>query len=491
LRRFFDGHCQSFILVCAALFLAANMAAAQFSDDAYNKNINEMGDTGGTLIGNWFEERVLRDACGEGRSVPQRHLRRSGLLQDFTKMPSGGPRKMDNTFDRMYGPKQNVKHVPFSKQIGGGEDDIFGDRPIAETLQAAGRIPRQGAKEITSRQARLEAAEEAVQEEEAIVDKLANERYFETTTGRHFERPLESQSQRAEHLRQSFKLELLHGPAPDRKLALANEGIEVPAHVHYSNLEAPTHGRMSMADPRMRSDMQSSAAGGVNMFGKHSEFTKPVGECLLGLSKDEELDTMYQGLKQSNPFRTLGSAKPRGPNFGAVPSLASLKENIHRQIGEIWGPQGYVVLRQRLFDCSDEEGFVKKGSVLAVLREQLQLSPADVGDAELSVYLAQLITMKKDELHVGALMSSLRPPLPLKVRRQVIDTFEALEPVDGAVRLGPWLDRIPDPTLRDTITAAFGAEGDPDVVRDMPVTEAVFLELLSDLAPFADLSVLL
>jgi hypothetical protein len=467
------------------------MAAAQFSDDAYNKNINDMPESAGTLIGNWFEERVLRDASGEGRTVPQRHLPRSGLLKDWTKVPSGGPRKMDNTFDRMYGPDAGVAHVPQSKLIGGGEYDIFGDRPIAPTLQAAGRVPRIGRKEIMAQKARFGASEEAVKQEEAIVDAVANERYFVTTTGLHFEKPPESESHKAELERKSCKLEILHGAPPDRKRALDNEGLEIPNHTHYTNMETLTQARMQMADPRERNDVQASAASGVNLFGRSYEFTKSIGDCLLGLSKDEELNTFFQGLKTTNPHRTLGGSQPRGAPFAGVPSLASLKEAIHKTLGEVWGPNGYVMLRQRCFDCADTEGFIRRSDATRVLREDLGLSTDAVNETALNVYLGHLITMKKEELHVGSLMSSLRPALSLKARKQVINYFEGMNPVEGNIRLGSWLQRVNDENLKVIVLTAFGAEGAAELVQDMPVTEAVFLELIADLGALTDVESLL
>eukprot|EP00927_Polykrikos_kofoidii_P049565 TRINITY_DN43611_c0_g1_i1.p1 TRINITY_DN43611_c0_g1~~TRINITY_DN43611_c0_g1_i1.p1 ORF type:complete len:496 (-),score=96.35 TRINITY_DN43611_c0_g1_i1:536-1942(-) len=467
------------------------MAAAQFSDDAYNKDMGERGGGAGTLIGNWFEERSLRDACGEGRTVPQRHLPRSGLLKDWTKVPSGGPRKQDNTFERTYGPKADNRHVPMSKMIGAGEADVFGDKPIAETLQAAGRIPRVGQKELLSETCRHDAAEAATREEEEVINEQANERSFGTTTGTYFQRPDMSKTELPQHWRKSFKDEILHGPPAERKRALLNEGMDVPSHVHYSNMEAVTQARASMGDPRLRSDIKVSASSGVNTFGRHGEFSKPVGDCLLGLSKDDELETMYQGLHRTNPLRTLGGSEPRGPSFQGVPSLAALKETIHRKIAMAWGQAGYVVLRQRLFDLSDDAGFVKKSDVMDVMRQHLSLSLEEVSEKALNVYIEQQITMKKDEVHVGALMSSLRPALAQKVKRRVIEAFEKMEPVDASIRLGTWLDKIQDQGLQDTIITAFGAQGAPEMASNMPITESVFLELHSDLAPLMDINDLL
>ena len=103
---------------------------------------------------------------------------------------------------------------------------------------------------------------------------------------------------------------------------------------------------------------------------------------------------MYTGLKDTQPLRlgsgNLGSLS-RGflepctrhlggelaPNhFAGIPSLAALKATIHQKVQEaggsggllrgsrlslmprdkVWGPMGYVSLRQRLFDFCDHEG---------------------------------------------------------------------------------------------------------------------------------------
>lgn len=53
--------------------------------------------------------------------------------------------------------------------------------------------------------------------------------------------------------------------------------------------------------------------------------------------------------------------------------------------------------------------------------------------------------------------------------------------------LNAWLERIADEELRSTLRLAFGVSDD-FTSTDMPVTEAVFLEFYSDLAPLADIS---
>jgi len=448
-----------------------------FSDDAYNKNINnDAGEGGaGTLMANWAEERVLREATGEGRTVPQRHIPRSGLLEDFTKVPLVA-KKGDDTFNRVYGPKVECEAQAASKTIG------VPDRH-------AGKIVHVGPQAEMLKTGRFQAAEEQVLAEEAEYAKEAQLRRFDTTTGSTHCKPNELLAERAAHGRKSFRDEIIRGPAPDRTLAMHTEALDVHSHTHYSNAETITHPRMCLSDPAMRSDLQASACGGVNAFGKHGEFTKSVAECTLGLAKDEELSKMYDGLKDTNALRQIGGHQPRGP-FAAVPSLASLKSAVHNRMRHAWGDYGYVVLRQRLFDVGDPEGFVPKGVVAAILREELGLTADEASDEMLDVWLGQLVTMKASELKIAALLASLRPALPQKDKRRVLEAWRAMAAGGAEARLGTWLDSLADASLRAMVVGAFGAQ-DEAAVANTAVSEQMFLELLSDLAPFVDLAGLL
>jgi hypothetical protein len=256
---------------------------------------------------------------------------------------------------------------------------------------------------------------------------------------------------------------------------------------------------MSLADHKdqrepggvgLRNDMRVSAATGFSAFGKNSEFSKPVGECLLGLGKDEELEKLFGGLKHTKPARSVGGDRPRAAPFQGVPSLAALKSAIFARLPEVWGHAGYILLRQRLFDISCEEGFVSKDDVVLLMREELGLTQDQVSDAALQAYLGNLITMRKQELHVSALMSSLRPALTPEAKRRVLQLFQALKPEAGVVRLGAWLDVLKDDELRNIVVTAFGAD-DRSQVTDMPVSEQVFMELMSDLLPLGDSELLL
>lgn len=463
--------------------------AAQFSDDAYNKYLSDPG-RGGTLIGNWAEERAIREATGEGRSVPQRHIPRSGLLSDWTKVPDGGGRKQDNTFERTYGPKYSVKHVPTSKVIGAGEEDITGENPIAPIVQAAGRIASVGARELLCRQARREHAEMELRQEEMERERKANERCFDTTNACELSKPDESLAEKAQYLRKSCKLEILHGPRPERSIALQNAGMDIQTNVHYSNAEGVTHPRMSLVEPSMRNDMRVTACQGYRTFGKNSEFSKPIGECMLGIAKDDEMDKLYRMDKITNPMKTCGGVIPSSKPFAGVPSLVAVKDKIHKQINETWGVYGYVTLRHQLYDISDHEGFVKKADVVVLFRNNLCLRVEDVSNEELDTWLSQLITMKKHELRITSLMTSLRPALSQKAKARIQQVFLSLGPVDGSAKLGAWLNSVPDAEMRKVLANAFGAD-DESAVAEVPLTEVTLLELLADLNPLVDIHAVL
>jgi len=285
--------------------------------------------------------------------------------------------------------------------------------------------------------------------------------------------------------------ELEYGQLPDSLVALRNEGLDVHNHSHYANVEGVSHPRVQMSDATARNDMKVSACGGIKAFGKHSEFSKPINEFTKGLAKDEELSAMYAGLQETRALRTLAHSEPGSGAFRATPSLPSLKVSIHDKLGEVWGKQGYVLLRQRLFDVGDHEGYVAKEDIAAVLRGPLGLTEQEVTERMLDIYLGQLVTMKKRELKIGSFMTSLRPVLLVNSKKRAVETYRALAAANGGcARLGDWLARLQDDDLRNTIVSAFGAQQEHAVV-DMPLSEQVFIEVVADLAPFMNVEDLL
>ena len=67
----------------------------------YNK---ELSKGKGTLVGNWYEERSLRDFTGIGRSIVKEHIPKKHL--NFEE-PIKNDKKTDNTHDRIYGQRKD------------------------------------------------------------------------------------------------------------------------------------------------------------------------------------------------------------------------------------------------------------------------------------------------------------------------------------------------------------------------------------------------
>ena len=78
---------------------------------------------------------------GEGRSIPQRHVRRSGLLKDFTKKPTDGYRESDSTFERVYG--KRVYDEPLIGSMEVGKYFVAGNLDLKAQLAAEATGPRE------------------------------------------------------------------------------------------------------------------------------------------------------------------------------------------------------------------------------------------------------------------------------------------------------------------------------------------------------------
>ena len=67
----------------------------------YNKGLNRGK---GTLVGNWYEERSLRDFTGVGRTIVREHIPKRHL--NFEE-PIITDKKFDVTHDRIYGERKD------------------------------------------------------------------------------------------------------------------------------------------------------------------------------------------------------------------------------------------------------------------------------------------------------------------------------------------------------------------------------------------------
>ena len=93
----------------------------------YNKG---NGSGKGTLVGNWQEERALRDFTGVGRCITKEHIPKKHL--NFEE-PIQNDKKTDNTHDRIYG--QRKDELMYTENFYYGKSE-----------NPADKLPRQGVK---------------------------------------------------------------------------------------------------------------------------------------------------------------------------------------------------------------------------------------------------------------------------------------------------------------------------------------------------------
>lgn len=395
---------------------------------------------------------------------------------------------VDDTFERIYGHRTYDVESRTSAMIGAGDKEDVVKKPVAETLQAAGRIARQGHRDAQELEAMLEFAKEEVQNEDDLEGEKRNERFFETTTGQCHTKPDLTLTSLPEFLKDSKKSELQRGPPPDRVRALRNKGLEVDSVTHYSNCAAVSHHTMSLADPRMQADILLTAPTGLNVFGKNSEFSRPVSEFSKGTLKDAVVQDMHAAAirlreEEYKSFRKT-QAGPEPPQATPMPSLAVLKQVLRSKLAEKWGAFGFVMLRRALTDRSDHELLIPSLAAKQVLREDLNLSGEEMPEMSLDVYLQQLVTMRKDACRVGDILKSLRPILDNADKAKVLSQYGGLQnkATAGVPSLQDWLGGVEMQEVRQTLLMAFDVQ--EEAANTVPVPEKVFLEFYSDLAPF-------
>ncbi|KAF4747008.1 hypothetical protein FOZ62_025327, partial [Perkinsus olseni] len=158
------------------------MSISQFTDDAYNKFPRDDTSHPGTLIGNWYEETRIREATGEGRTLPQRHLKRRGLFHGDGPKVWPTPVKKDNTFERVHGKRlSDAEFDPCSSDIGNHKCPITG-RDLSASDECLGSKLRGKAEEANMRL----IAEEHVNSADWRDEGTKQVRYFDTESGANY-----------------------------------------------------------------------------------------------------------------------------------------------------------------------------------------------------------------------------------------------------------------------------------------------------------------
>jgi hypothetical protein len=132
-------------------------------ESAFNKYSKKGGN--GTLVGNWQEERELRDFTGEGRTITKEHIPKKH--HDFDN-PIHTDKVFDNTANRIYGESRPEIMTTNNTEYGTAKHSTAG-------------ITRIGRKtDMMEREIANAVAKEMQERRDAIAAKQ-QERYFDTT----------------------------------------------------------------------------------------------------------------------------------------------------------------------------------------------------------------------------------------------------------------------------------------------------------------------
>ena len=223
--------------------------------DAYNKFTKQ---TQGTLVGNWQEERELRELTGFGRNYPISHVPRHEGEPEFT-------RNRDGTDKRIHGTDHPIDNLnSYNSEYG-------------RSANPADNLARQGKREQLLASKLQEEVYKELQQNIEEEKKLKETRFFETTNRSTFDwkegqnsigkRVMKDQHGRDVQLSDSdFAVE--HG---FRKIAPRSQVSDLQAEVKNSNIEVTIY-----SESLNRQIIPISTNKGNNPFARTSGFTQPI-----------------------------------------------------------------------------------------------------------------------------------------------------------------------------------------------------------------------
>jgi len=382
-----------------------------FSSDDYNKTHNASvypQCNHGTLIGNWQEEREIRYSTGEGRSIPQRHIKRSGLLKDFTRqLDQTQAKKQDNTFERVYGGldcKDKIR--PTNMSYGNGakfaEEDDFCDWPILYAFSDTKPIREK----IQEKQ--MVTVVEAVAKEDA--EKIEAQREI-----RHFDCSSEvynyKAGQKAEHAKPSAIKTLFTGPATEEKNQCGNQGLRADLGVNYSLQNAVTHGSEKMGKRGKLNNDGVSRVFSNSVFNKNATFSTPVELYLDGACKTADLVVQDQAANSTVPASV--TQEPYAHLLKKVPQLSDLKQHIKECVTAFAFADddttasavnhNMAKFRSQL-QSKASEGFIS----IADFKQALVDVGATNSDVVFKPWMDRVSSVKKGHVRIEAICESLR-----------------------------------------------------------------------------------
>lgn len=269
------------------------------SEGIYNKF---GGKTHGTLIGNWEEERELRDFTGTARTIPKKHIAKKHL--DFENNISS-PENGDNTQQRIYGERLDSNFKSENNGYGRG-------------YNAADMLPTKGKKTaIIEREIEQQVMAEIKQKEEDE-ERLRNMRYFDSTAKTTYVKQDYTANVVGKRVMKTQNGAAIGGGEKDEQLTVEHgfgrrtqktTDEELKREIPEGDFSQTTPVTIYTESLRTKAVMMSASTG-PNPFAKTSGFTQPVQESRA--IKNFEGNVNFEGEKQTTDFnRTHTDLNPK------------------------------------------------------------------------------------------------------------------------------------------------------------------------------------
>jgi len=375
------------------------------TDDAYNKSLKE--DKAGTLMGNWFEERVLRSTTGEGRNIPRKHRQ---------------PPK-DSTFDRCYGHRVYDQELKTSKEYGrffveGNRD--FQAQQLAEATGPRLKLHQEHAYEL---------AEEYVQGVEAAC-MPEDPPKITTNQGLYPRAPWSN---------------------PDTAMISRSDVKgEIPVEVDVGS----SYYTESVENTLTRANVKRSAETGYHYFGKNTQFSRHISEFPGGAHKDEEDMKMFAKMEKNPRIPTdVLCASYIQKSLEDPTSLVGLKKNLMDRLIRRYSSSGSSA------SSSSSEG--RFG--IAQFRNELN-SKADVNGYVAIEYYAELFGCGVEDCQCGGADSAEQVERNVDTRTKLLFWLDLIR-VNQEVQVYKFMESFRPSVNRENVKAV------DDLVVSMTISE--------------------
>lgn len=416
------------------------------------------GKAHGTLVGNWQEERALKDFTGTSRTIPKSHIPKKHL--DFETNISRSYNE-DRTHDRIHGERKALELESESHGYGRGKNK-------AETLPKVGKKTAQMEQEIRDQVLR------ELKEKEEEEERIRNMRYFDSTAKTTYTKQDYTankvgkrvmKTQNGEPIRYSERDEELtveHGFGRRTQKATDEElKMEVPEGDFTQTAPVTVY-----TEALKNKGVMMSASTGPNPFAKTSGFTQPVQNTRAINKYEGNVD--FEAEKRTTNFnRTHNDLTTRNhlkPDPKAdIENFEAIKERILNLCRERSGNgiRGLKVMFRAI--DRDRNKSVDPTEFKYAMRDY----GIPITDDEVSAIVKYFDTNRDGKISFDEFLRAIRGDLNDRRRDMVHKAYKVLDKnQDGTVRLGD-------------IMEVYDASHHPDFQSGRKTKEEVLLEFMS------------